>query len=118
LEHDTPLSDTQLSDTLNPTTLTRISRLDFTNVALTENDTNNTNKDSYNWKTGRLVLIPTKTRDNYSYDYKMNKIVQKNLKINIENKPRTKMFNLTKTNFGNLAQSALRIGNKRYRQLW
>ena len=111
------------SNSLDPKSLTRVSRIDFTNVYLIENDTQaSTGKDTYNWVNGRLILVPTKTRDNYDYNYILPTLVQKYIKMNVELRPvgaaKQKLFKMNKAQLIKLADGALGIGNRIYRKMW
>jgi hypothetical protein len=104
------------SNNLDPKTLTRVSRVDFTNVHLIENDAQaGTGRDTYNWVNGRPILVPTKTRDNYDYNYVLPGIVQKYIKLNVDRRPvgaaRQKLFNMNKSQLIKLADGALGLGN-------
>jgi hypothetical protein len=111
------------SNDLDPKTLTRVSRVDFINVHLIDNDVQaSTARDTYNFMSGRLVLQPTKTRDNYDYNYILPALVQKYIKMNVERRPvgaaRLKLFNMNKGQLIKLADGALGLGNRVYRKMW
>jgi hypothetical protein len=111
------------SNDLDPKTLTRVSRVDFINVHLIDNDAQaSTGKYTYNWMNGRLILVPTKTRDDYDYNYVLPVIVQKYIKMNVERRPvgaaRLKLFNMNKAQIIKLADGALGLGNRVYRKMW
>jgi hypothetical protein len=112
------------SNDLNPKTLTRVSRVDFINVHLINNDAQaSTGKDTYNWINGTLILVPTKTRYNYDYNYVLPGIVQKYIKMNVDRRPvgaaRQKLFiNMNKAQIIKLADGALGLGNRIYRKMW
>jgi hypothetical protein len=111
------------SNDLDPKSLTRVSRVDFTNVHLIETDAQaSTARDSYNFMSGRLVLQPTKTRDNYDYNYILPALVQKYIKLNVERRAvgvaRHKLFKMNKAQLIKLADGALGIGNRVYRKMW
>jgi hypothetical protein len=71
---------------------------------------------------GRLVLQPTKTRDNYDYNYILPALVQKYIKLNVERRAvgvaRQKLFKMNKAQLIKLADGALGIGNRVYRKMW
>jgi len=111
------------SNSLEPETLTRVSRVDFIDVHLIDNDVQaDIGKDTYNWMNGRLILVPTKTRDNYDYNYVLPALVRKYIKLNVERRAvgaaRQKLFTMKKTQLIKLADEALGLGNRIYRKLW
>ena len=111
------------SNDLDPKTLTRVSRVDFINVHLIDNDVQaSTARDTYNFMSGRLVLQPTKTRDNYDYSYVLPALVQKYIKLNVERRAvgvaRQKLFKMNKAQLIKLADGALGLGNRVYRKMW
>jgi hypothetical protein len=111
------------SNDLDPKSLTRVSRVDFTNVHLIETDAQaSTARDSYNFMSGRLILQPTKTRDNYDYNYVLPDIVRKYIKLNVEKRTigaaRLKLFKMNKAQLIKLADGALGLGNRVYRKMW
>jgi hypothetical protein len=110
------------SNNLDPKSLTRVSRVDFNDVHLIENDAQaGTGKDTYNWKNGRLILVSTKTPDNYDYNYVLPGIVQKYIKLNVDRRPvgdRQKLFAKNKAQIIKLDNGALGIGNRIYRKMF
>jgi hypothetical protein len=92
-------------------------------VHLIDNDAQaSTGKDTYNWMNGRLILVPTKTRDNYDYNYVFPGIVQKYIKMNVEKRTigaaRQKLFKMNKGQLIKLADGALGLSNRVYRKMW